>query len=243
MKPRTTSRFWICVTRQTSESAAASTSEISTIPLLTPATRKRYRPREVSPESRAPSFAASNTLKWHPHSNSGCEDVLPVMRANRAVRHEIDLALFVRTRHAQRAQVGLGSEQHAADEHATLLGTCRAKRSARRRASATKGAGCQGAATASRGILMGRERAIAHRRATGGLRPRRSRESEKRERASDKPPPPFKWPEGVPSPRVHVTAMFAMAMWARQQSAYVSGATLSGTGCALSLFLRERRTR
>ena len=73
----TTKNFTILdlqLSAHTSESAAASTSVISTIPSFTPATRKRYRPRGVSPESRAPSFAASNTLKWHPHSNSGCED-------------------------------------------------------------------------------------------------------------------------------------------------------------------------
>ena len=211
--------------------------------------RKRYRPRGVSPESRAPSFAASNTLKWHPHSKSGCDDTLPGMRTSRST------SVTRSTWHCSCGHVTHSALRFASVRNNTpLMSTRRSAEPAGARARGAKVGLCD----KRHGMpwcghrLEGnpdgsRQHGIADRRAARGLRPRRSRESEQRERGSDEPPPPFEWPQGVPSTRRgnggHVNAMFAGPQPARQQSTCASDETLSGTGCGPSPFSQRRRKR
>ena len=142
----------------TSASAASSISWISTVPSRTPLIRKRYSPLGLSPEMRAPSRAASKTLKWHPHSNKGFAGLSGTIRANRAS------SVTSSTWHCSCGHV----------MHTALRSVLLRKRTPLMRmrrgvvTSATNGTGCHGVVTASTGMLTGRARGAYRIGAVGG---------------------------------------------------------------------------
>lgn len=216
--------------------------------------RKRYRPLGLSPEMRSPSRAASNTLKWHPHSNNGFAGFSGTIRANRAS------SVTSSTWHCSCGQVmhsALNSAL-ARRKRTPLMRTrrppspCALRRG--ERASATNGTGCHGAATVSTGMLTGRTRAAYRIGAVGAAswahtrrpKPRNASTTVANPRRFTLPYSPrdsrdLRDPRDLRNPR-DLTLTFASARKAPRPSACVSASILWGIGCAPSLSSPEHRT-
>src|SRR5688572_28578964 len=121
------------------------------------------------------------------------------------IGHEVDLALLVRARDAQRTQLGVGAKENPADQNPPLSRAstfCDERNRPPWR--------CH---RLDRNPYGTRQRGVTHwRRRNRGLRPHATAEAEKREACCKKLAPPFEHP-------LHLIAMSAAATSARQRSA------------------------